>query len=96
MSVKTEVESLHRIRERAPATAKVAGYIYAFKPGQLALDFYFRNWVCADDIPEWDEDERYRQLVTLPYSNYEEFRRAYRMARILIALPRHIRVVQVV
>ncbi|EBP4584394.1 hypothetical protein VH79_14515 [Salmonella enterica] len=96
MSVKTEVKSLHRIRERAPANGKIAGYIYSFKPGQLVLDFYFRNWVYAGDIPEWDEGERYRQLVTLPFTNYEGFRQAYRIARIFIALPRHIRVVQVV
>ncbi|EAA6550513.1 hypothetical protein DLB95_06760 [Salmonella enterica subsp. diarizonae] len=88
MSVKTEVKSLRRICERISHGGDIAPFIGSTKPGYIYVDFYERNRALVDDNSAWDVDEWEAQKMILPFSGRDEFRRVYRLARLLRGRPR--------
>ncbi|EIR3453846.1 hypothetical protein LWV97_001887 [Salmonella enterica] len=87
MSVKTEVKSLRRIQDRISHGAHIAPFIHSTKPGYICVDFYSRNRALFDDNSEWDVDDWEAQKMILPFSGRDEFRRVYRLARLLRGRP---------
>ncbi len=88
MSVKTEVKLLRRICERISHSGDIAPFIGSTKPGYIYVDFYERNRALVDDNSAWDVDEWEAQKMILPFSGRDEFRRVYRLARLVRGRPR--------
>ncbi|EDZ8079258.1 hypothetical protein GPC29_003175 [Salmonella enterica] len=88
MSVKAEVKSLRRIQGRISHGGRIAPFIHSTKPGYICVDFYSRNRALFDDNSEWDVDDWEAQKMILPFSGRDEFRRVYRLARLLRGRPR--------
>ncbi|EJU5095809.1 hypothetical protein N4U84_001397 [Salmonella enterica] len=88
MSVKTEIKSLRRIQDKISHGGRIAPFIHSTKPGYICVDFYSRNRALFDDNSEWDVDDYEARKMILPFSDRDEFRRVYRLARLLRGRPR--------
>ncbi|HFZ7939654.1 TPA: hypothetical protein ACJG67_000955 [Salmonella enterica subsp. enterica serovar Kottbus] len=97
MSVKTEIKSLRRICMQGVTfgtdTNELSPLIYfatnyRTNTRMVILDIYSRNRALADDNSQWEIDRNEEQRLVFPVHNRDEFRHAYRLARLVRGRPR--------
>lgn len=97
MSVKTEVDSLRHICmqvwEHGNNNMEISTFIYYSIDDRtnhdcIELDIYSRNRAATGDISRWNPEQYEEQRLMLPIKNRNDFRCAYRLARLVRGRPR--------